>query len=132
MLRGLHLVSNFNSISLRHGNSTDFHAFRSFGYVPLWINGKFWLVKLLVRILRKHRPPGGQPSAELPGLASRSMLPSYTPHAMLSRSILRLSFVILSQHLSRHQGLGIQCRAPHLADTRGKLFKAGDAALLLP
>ena len=47
----------------------------------------------------RHRPPGGQPSAELPAAARRSMRPSYLPHAVLSRSILRLSFVILSQHL---------------------------------
>ena len=55
--------------------------------------------KIISETLRKHRPPGGQPSAELPAAARRSMRPSYLPHAVLSRSILRLSFVILSQHL---------------------------------
>ena len=53
-----------------------------------------------VESLQRHRPPGGQPSAELPAAASRSMRPSYSPHAVLSRSILGLSFVSLSQHLS--------------------------------
>ena len=52
-----------------------------------------------LRSFSRHRPPGGQPSAELPAVARRSMRPSYLPHAVLSRSILRLSFVILSQHL---------------------------------
>ena len=52
-----------------------------------------------LRSFSRHRPPGGQPSAELPAAASRSMRPSYLPHAVLYRSILRLSFVILSQHL---------------------------------
>ena len=55
--------------------------------------------KIISETLCKHRPPGGQPPAELPAAASRSMRPSYLPHAVLSRSILRLSFVTLSQHL---------------------------------
>ena len=76
---------------------------------------------------QRHRPPGGQPSAELPAEASRSMRPSYPPHVVLSRSILRISFVILSQHLltwckplcpkkcSRSTSIN-KCRAPRVSD----------------
>ena len=49
-----------------------------------------------------------------PGPAYRSMRPSYLPHAVLSRSILRLSFVILSQHLSR-TNLSARRSAPGVA-----------------
>ena len=64
--------------------------------------------------------------AELPAAASRSMRPSYLPHAVHSRSILSLSFVILSQHLSSNKpwcpemcprvaSIG-KCRAPRVND----------------
>ena len=79
-----------------------------------------------LRTHSRHRPPGGQPSAELPAAASRSMRLSYSPHAVQSRSVLRLSFVILSQHLSSNKpwcpemcprvaSIG-KCRAPRVND----------------